>query len=1347
MAENRVCAACGIVSPPEARFCPACGANLLPAGADSLEPRLPGGEEAHPVAGLEEGTKSTVTAGEGGEESSQRSALQAKVADDETAAGDQADRRQPQRQLNDVDAEIVSIGDRNVLNKIGHITVKGNIVLEGLGDLRREQHAREEGDVALSEVLVEERRWVQRAFVKPCHYPEQWQRAHETGSRVFVVYGLEHAGKYTCALYLGMDLLKAAGLSEMQLILYEPSKSDIRSLPVFARHNRLGKKTVYIVRDAFENGVQLTDLCEPVLQAVNTALGSNDNYLILTVTAADRPHVDAPQVDAKVAMGIVFEHYLGLYETDGMFGPVFPELLDTVRAHKPEIATNLTWPFHARSFGLLLKTLGPEATVDDILQCARQAGRVDRQRAQAWFAGLPTNNARLYAMLVALFGGIDRFQLDEIYTAVVQWLRKDGVLLDDPRQTSLARLLEEIGAVVEAKQVRFSDADYARQVEVEIDNNHHLLWSLKDVILGWAREYSAPEYWELRRNLGAAIGRLGIYHLDKLRTVLNDLAHDDNGGIVAVAGYALDAVCRRGPRYQAFALDLLESWVKSGHPRLMWAAGLSIWRVYDGLLEMARASGPTEDAQNAREALGRAREILTHLTDRFDDFADGAKAAVVAAVLAAGNGQLSLAEVRRRAQEELDRWAEKMARSILHAIRRIALSDALGMVELVGTWLGKEKGSNLRGIGLLAAYQLFDENTGKDVRPLADRHGPLLKLAGPVLSTDDEIVDAMLAAFGSWLNDPEWEERIFAALLPLVNEGGTLKAVVLRAGLSRNWLEHEEPAARRLAQALISRSYLMDGYPADLPGHSRGLLLVDASREGRLNRSAARLGRALYQRLDSALDLDVAHLGGSLSLARPGDQPETATLQSAYPRSRLLMPPLEHWRGEGVKLALALTWGPIADLEDLVGSPWNGCLLVADLGHGTTWPAGQVAHRFNPSGMENDPDEIELWWRAHLARLLAARPAETWHMALAPYYSDVDLASPDALAASLEGQAAQLDDVRAALPRPDVARTLTAALLYLAAADLSYCVYLLGKWLANGGPAGRLAQAGGKMLFRVYGEALPTPIAAKTATLLELVPALAAAEGAAALPAILDAVRHWAADRDWQVRLLSRPNGGPAELSRMVDALPATARETLRTTLDHWIKPDGEGDEDTRHFLACLAERLITRLDLACKQPMPDLADGHRYGLLVVDTQGDAETVRRRLTLADALLKGMIGSTWETTCAVLCRLGDSCPLVAPGDKLQAADLASTNLPARPRLLGPLLESLRPAQAAFVLLLADDVVLDGEDWPDTDWGPRIVVYAGSERATVGQHFALIARQREPKEAEARVLRELSQRIGA
>jgi hypothetical protein len=709
MVESRICAACGGGSPPDSNFCQHCGANLPPVDAAPQEFYISDRDELQSVANSNEDTTSqTLIFGDGNDGSSESNTLQASFAE-ATSIADESEGvdRGAVHQDNFVDGELVAIGEKNVLTKIGAVTVNGNFVLKDLADQSREQRASEEGHVALDEVLSEEWQWVQRAFVKPLQYQEQWRRMKAADTRVFVVYGPEHAGKYTCALHLGLDLLTEAGHNDMRLTLFEPSRSDIRSLPSFTRSGHLDKNTVYIIRDAFENGVQISDLCQPLLQTVNAALESDGNYLILTATQLGQLDLDALQVNASVNMRDVFDHYLKLYESDSRFGPVSSQLLTAVRVNIDNIRQCLRWPFHALSFGLQLKMLDPDATQEAIMQSAKQAGRVDQRPARAWFASLPDDNTRLYAMLVALFRGINRFQLDELYTSVVQWLRKDGVTtLRDPREIGLTDLLERIGAVIEANQVRFSDEDYSQQIEREIDNHHHLLWSLKDLILSWAREYSAPENWELRRNLGAAIGRLGIYYLDKLRTVLQELAYDDNSGVVAVVGYALDAVCRLGARYQTFALELLDRWVKSGDPRLMWAAGASVWRLYDGLLETVRfSSGQHEDGRRANEALRRARGILTRLTERFDNFEDAAKSAVVAAVLAAGNGRLSVAEVRRRTQKELDRWAEKTARSVLHAIRRMALSDTLGIVELIGVWLDKEEGTNLRGIGRLAAYQ------------------------------------------------------------------------------------------------------------------------------------------------------------------------------------------------------------------------------------------------------------------------------------------------------------------------------------------------------------------------------------------------------------------------------------------------------------------------------------------------------------------------------------------------------------------------------------------------------------------------------------------------------------------
>jgi len=945
-------------------------------------------------------------------------------------------------------------------------------------------------------------------------------------------------------------------------------------------------------------------------------------------------------------------------------------------------------------------------------------------------------------MLIVALNGMSRFHLDEIYTAAVQWLRKDGVTtLRDPREGGLTDLLEEIGAVVEANQVRFGNDDHSRYVEREIDNHHHLLWSLNGLILGWIREYSGPQYWELRRVLGAAIGRFGTYHLDKLRAVLDGLAHDDDGGVVATAGYSLEAVCRRGPRFQSFSLELVESWAKSGDPWLMWAAGASIWRIYDGLLEMPRLYGRRVEKHNVEEARRRVWEMLTGLAERFDNFDDEAKHVVVAAILATEDRNIQLAELRRRTQQELDRLAEKTARAVLHAIRRMALSDAEGVVVLISDWLGKEEGSNLRELGKLAVYQLFYENGTSDMRPLVERHAPLLGLVRLALSTDETTVDAMLTAVGIWLRDPDWEKRVLAAMLPVANQASRSETQQLRSGLMRNWVEHDEVPIRRLAQILISRLSLMNGLAADLPGESHGLLMIDASREGRLSRSSARLGLLLQAYLGAALDLSVASLGGSWILSNPGNYPLHSELQSNYSRARLLVAGLECQQTREPVLVLATTWGPIADIGDIAESAWCNCTLIADFGRGTEWPSGLAVQSFDWSSIENDPHEIDLWVRSHLASVLALRKPTAWVETLGRWYPEVNLGDLDAVIRAVESGAIRLDDVDAARLPDDAARVLLAGVLYIAAVDLSCCTEHIQRWLNSDGPVKRLAMAGSRLLYRVYGLSDPLPPVTRLPILLALAPHMAATDGIAAVETILEAVRRSVPQRDCRERLLSPANEPMPELLRMVDALPIATHEELRQEVIKWATSLSDADEEMQKWMEHLAEHLVSRLDAAHQQAIPELTDGHMYGWIVVDTAGNVETVRRRLQLSSALLKRLHSTTWDIIAPVLCRLGDGSSLTAESEmaRIEAP-------PQRPRLLGPLLERVHPLRTAFVVLLTDEDPLDAEDWLDTEWGPRIVICAQRVSAPGGQHLARIACHRDVREAESCVLHELRLRIG-
>jgi len=743
-----------------------------------------------------------------------------------------------------------------------------------------------------------------------------------------IVYGEEHAGKFTCAVHLGLDLFGEGQISQPKFSIYKRTPRDIRLLIDFAQDPSLAEDTVYIVEDAFESGVDLVELSSPYLSAINAALEDKNAYLILTTTYQTEQLAVLPvsRVSAVVeGMHAVFEKHLDRYGGYGERVHVPDKLIELARENQEKLERHFQWPFQVNHFCRELSRLSPEDDEKKLLEIAESAGRIGKESPYLWFESL-NDNAKLYAMLVVLFEGIDRYTLDEIYTVAAQLLREKGISgLDDPREMGLNEILERIQAQeTEAHLVRFSSSAFERETRRQTVNHHHLLWSFIELPLALIETFSAPHFWEFRRDLGAAIGRLGIYHIHKLYPVLEALARHTSGGVVAVAGYALSEICCAGSEYYTFVTDLLEGWASSGDPALMWAAGASIWRIYDGLARVARGNNEeSQDAQKAADVLSQVRDIVTTLAETCDRFNSRArtealeKALAEAQVESALSGQQFIeSDVALLMQDQLENWAADNVRSVLHAIRRIALTNSRDIVELITSWLEAEEGSNLRKLGQMAGRQLFDENSDPGIQLLEERHGPLLDLVDSLLSTDEETVDTVTRALLVWLQRPVRASQIHSALLHVVNRAKREETSVLRASLSRQWLDSDSMDAQRIGRSLIARSYVMDGVPMDMPGQRYGIIVLDASREARMNRVCARTGRKLYERFDPQIDIHIVRMGETRRLAEPGQLFSSTDLQAEHDRPRILMPLLEEFDPHSAYIALALTWGPIIDLDD-----------------------------------------------------------------------------------------------------------------------------------------------------------------------------------------------------------------------------------------------------------------------------------------------------------------------------------------------------------------------------------------------------------------------------------------------
>lgn len=84
-----------------------------------------------------------------------------------------------------------------------------------------------------------------------------------------------------------------------------------------------------------------------------------------------------------------------------------------------------------------------------------------------------------------------------------------------------------------------------------------------------------------------------------------------------------------------------------------------------------------------------------------------------------------------------------------------------------------------------------------------------------------------------WMEDPEWQGIIHQSLLEIANNASDLEHEALREGIVRQWMGSENEFAARIGQALLLRSYIIQGYPVDLPGHCFNVIALDNSQVAR----------------------------------------------------------------------------------------------------------------------------------------------------------------------------------------------------------------------------------------------------------------------------------------------------------------------------------------------------------------------------------------------------------------------------------------------------------------------------------------------------------------------------------
>lgn len=1237
----------------------------------------------------------------------------------------------------------------------------------------------DEGDRLLLHPLpLELRKKIKAVFVPPVRYEHFIEDIREKGTveqeRLFIVWGPENAGKFTCAVQVALDLLGTEAIESVNIQLYRRTSRDSLSLLALANHSDLQENTVYILQDAFANNVELVEFSASYLSVINRGLQKRKAHLILTTE--EIPQLDSlavPRLSAvldKEGLARVLKNHLERYGSYAEQVHVSQTLIELVKEHMETLLNEFQTPSQIDRFCHELSRLSIDADKEALLALAKRVLAADHISARLWFQELEQDNARLYAMLVVLFPGVTRFTLDELYTRAVKRLRQDGVSnLSDPREIGLDDMLDLIQASeTEEGRISFENQLLEQEANRQLRNHHHLLWSLIDYFLKLIVELKAPEHWEIRRDLGAAIGRLGIYHPHKLRKTLYQLANHESGGVVAAAGYALDAVSRSHLQKRSFVIEILREWVQSGDQDLMWAVGVSFWRVYGSFAELTTTDNKNDDLEGLWA-------ILTKFGKTFNEFNDDTKRLALARALEIELEQEDVhlnrnidRKIARRMQEYLQRFAFSNLQSILHAIRQISQEHGEDVVKCVIDWLQAEPGSNLHVLGQTTCYQLFTESARASLL-VQERYAPLLKLVHPALSIkvsfpeEEEniarLFQSMFVTLRNWLDvSNEWQEQIYETLLMIVNRADSLVANRLRAYLSDIWVDSSSQLARKIGQSLLARSYLIDGMPTMVPGTICGAVALDASKEAQRNQISARLGRRIYSRFESQIEIYVLQMGIKKAVVVPGQSVSSSLLQMDHSHPRLLYSPFHYLKEccPAVNFLMVTTWGKIVDLEDIKDAGWSSPLILvcSDNSVECDWETYQSVsfdpqHIHDPKGMDETLTAVETLISAHIAQAVASLEAADWIDALSRYFED-DALQLDFFISKLDTWIRELDLLSSNREQIDTARKILSVILWLATIDLKRCVELLLSWIYREKEEMfmRMAVTGSSALYRLYGEVVPPPSVPEYEVLLTLLPHLShTAYRWDILRVVLHAVRKWSVQSEWTDRLSMQPDGSPGELLELIDNVPTQKAQELLSTLDKWTTQKGNKTETIPKSVQKLGERLRLRVALGQQQALPELADGHVYGLIVVDTSEPNRQMREQFTeIALKVIKRFNKLDYQMLHLLVYRIGQSFPIAGSGDEPVRAIFLPPGFGRRPSLINPILELHQYEQVAFLLLLANQPALDEEDWCHTHWNERVMVYSQIESPAWAKKFTCFAWQQSLEDATNVIVQNLSKKLG-
>ncbi len=1195
-----------------------------------------------------------------------------------------------------------------------------------------EDHKRDSDEISIDELAPATLNRLDRVFVPPPTFDSLIARCNtqqDSVPRIFLVEGLPRSGRFSCAVRLGRAL--PGGVKRQYFICRPRTRQQLLLVDVIPRP--IVEHGIYVIEDILRLGIILAG-SDPYLEIVNKDLRKQQAYLILTAEpSTDSDHRIQTIPTDGTDLPKAFEQHLEWYGTGNDRLYIDKWVGDALNQEsRREIVKSLKTPVQVNQLCVLVgkQQLGegsdPAETIKRIREIADSLGQSDVIGAHRRFEGFSLNG-KLVALLVGLFPGARRTTLEGLYTGTVAWLRADGLPYKDARLRGLDDLYLDLG-IQEGDSGRLEYIDKLLEQEViknQIPNYRHLLWSVVEHQSTWVQGFIGPGQWEFRATLGAAIGRLGQYRPQQLKSVLDDLARQSEAEIAALPGYALQQLCKDDSSKRGFVIEILTAWSKSQDADLMWAAGAAVWRVYPHFASLD--STDMKSADDLDEILGELAAGLLRLDD--------------------------------------PEQTTMVFFSLLRAIREILRDCPQAMTSLLGTWLRRElhpdsgEGSEelqtippepaddqaRRNVAGHIAQGLFAFDRKTD-RLIEVRHGRLLDLVTPILNAGKETVVEVMDSLLEWCSQEGWCGRVEVALLHAANRGNHEQRELLCAPLAYQWTKSEIAGVRAAAERVLARALLLNGFPCDLPSAGRALVIADGGRLARREATSARVAYQLYERLRARVGLMAGVLGGNRPV-RTEQAITQASFQSDHPHSCLLLPLLDQLSPQETPFVLLLAWDEVIDLEDVLELPWKDRIILIPFS-GVQFPEHPLFHHVFQLTTDAAIGPADILVGRTLGYRLVRRSSQDWEHLLEQTFRDIQPLDEPSLYAEIDRMATNLDRLDSIAAPTDHARLISCALLWLAGRNMARAVDLLDRWAHAEAPVDTLAESCAILLLRTYAEwnlqlgdeashdRPPQPDIDALAPLLRLGPLLARRESRVGIEALLRLVRHWSIDsrtvgeqrETWSERFRQTQPNGKNELLTTLKQLPADWNSWLRDRLsaeqpgdaygETWQRPMPEfGEKEViSSGVRQVRDWLLLRLGLRGARATTDLPKDGWCGVILVDPGNDISRQSQFLPdLAVELFKQFEAKAKDALHLLMYRIGESRPVVVTGEKPTFDLLRPEFLPARHRLIAPLLEQLPLERVRWCVLLTADPPYDLNDMDDFLPRSRSFVYHRPRRS--------------------------------